>query len=1260
VSQPRRVAAIRLAEWVSSLEVAERGDAGRGAVGYRIMLEIEERSAEIVFSTTGYLVEWLSRSSALSECTHVVLDEAHERSVDMDLLMLMLFRRMKQGFKFRLVIMSATLDVDLFVTYFTSVINEPDLPPTPPNPIIVLGRRFPVNTVFLEDLPTNPLTAALFERPEFASLASEIVTRKKEFDDTRAANKSTRVQGLSPLIKDKTYELAVHLALEVGGIEGIVPRYMQNVAAPKSTPCDTDVKASPPEAPKPLSPTAPDSAPAKSILIFFPGEYEILAFREKLDAILAAQPLPVFAAASDRLVVAVLHSQTPRDEQNAAFIALGPGAVRLILATNIAESSVTISDVTVVIDLGLRKAIEFNTNRGMEQLSVGWISKASHRQRVGRAGRCAPGHAFCLYTRDFLARICHAHEPPEVAQISLAGVVLRVRDLFPREPACSILLELVEPPDIEQLEIAFVHLVDRGALLPPGGDGSGEGSVEEVEGKVTFLGRIAPRMPIDISLVRLLLFGTGSNVPCEATVLAAALMSTDVFSMPVGLFIRDPDELQERLASSYAGRLAADDRAFSDPIAVLNLFKGWAAAGTAHARGEFLGARSVHPGRFRQFRSSVGTLALRLRRALEVEVDARIVRAGGVPGLDTGRAGSAIDSLTRLAALAMTVGDSRAGLRNRQQQNGADSDLGEGLLTADYDTLRALVLVAFAPTIVHGLPAPTPRPFDVAEQTLAMQREKRAAREKALRRSAKREAKREKVARDQALAVELLGDAKAELNGRKGTSVRAKGELEVAAVAGWGGEEQPGSSRYLHLFRNFVRDGPRPNPQADSLAALDSARSVCITFTDTCPANFKSDPETLKAAFAWLGASRVVVGYESAVVEFDSPDKDHDISGAMKSLSLATPRKPPDSPITPLAPAIPFVTYLTCGKPQRLTLPNPAQESGTPVSVDIGAVSAPGALVWRGQVINTLFKGLETTTNKGAKAYPYWRSPLAALADASWEFKGVHAAVHSTMALGVMGTIIALNGMTLIPGGPAWGLRLAVVTRAPENVSLCVAPEQDHEHATHLVHGYSWETERIPFPGPFCSEDLEVVNAARRAIAELFLGGVGLLDARLGELFVEGIDRLVEEVAAREPLVEGWRGWGQCGMGRTPPRMEETPPSVNGGGPTPTPHEPNPVTTPTNPAQPNPAAALPSPTASPPTTPTRSSFRLNAIAAPFIPTPSPTSHNPLDRFVDPHDVDSQLPPLEWPVVVPPPPSDEDDQVSYEDAGWRTDSSEEEW
>lgn len=85
------------------------------------MNNINDPNANILFSTTGYLVQWLSKNpNVLEKCTHVVLDEAHERSVDMDLLALILRRGMRDA-KFKLVIMSATLDVDVFSTYFGSV-----------------------------------------------------------------------------------------------------------------------------------------------------------------------------------------------------------------------------------------------------------------------------------------------------------------------------------------------------------------------------------------------------------------------------------------------------------------------------------------------------------------------------------------------------------------------------------------------------------------------------------------------------------------------------------------------------------------------------------------------------------------------------------------------------------------------------------------------------------------------------------------------------------------------------------------------------------------------------------------------------------------------------------------------------------------------------------------------------------------------------------------------------------------------------------
>jgi len=214
------------------------------------------------------------------------------------------------------------------------------------------------------------------------------------------------------------------------------------------------------------------------VLIFMPGKYEI---SRTISAVRASR-------VSDRFVVLPLHGELPPAEQDAALAHYEKR--RAIVATNVAETSLTIDGVRVVIDSGFARTARFDPNRGINTLLVERISRASAEQRAGRAGRTAPGHCLRLWTeREHLDRT--AQELPEVKRLDLAEVVLTLKASGVEEIGS---FRWLEPPDPKALARAEQLLVDLGALRP--GD---------VANSVTPLGRRMLAFPVHPRYARMLL-----------------------------------------------------------------------------------------------------------------------------------------------------------------------------------------------------------------------------------------------------------------------------------------------------------------------------------------------------------------------------------------------------------------------------------------------------------------------------------------------------------------------------------------------------------------------------------------------------------------------------------------------------------------------------------------------------------------------------------------------------------------------------------
>ena len=308
-TEPRRISAISLARRVSE-ELGERkNDVGtsRSLVGYAIRLESQiTAETRLVYATTGIVMRMLERSDDLGDITHLVLDEVHERTIDSDFLLIVLRKLMNRRPALKVVLMSATVNAEQFSRYLDGapIMNIP-------------GRTFPVETRYLEDA----IEATRYGRDNGSSNSIPQEDDDDDDDDTDRAKKSDMaidLKGYSARTRNTLaqfneyridYELIVCL-LEVIARQTIYAVY------------------------------------SKAILVFLPGIAEI----RRLNDILVGHP-----AFSHAWYIYPLHSTIATEEQEHAFQIPPQGVRKIVLATNIAETGITIPDVTCVIDTGKHK-----------------------------------------------------------------------------------------------------------------------------------------------------------------------------------------------------------------------------------------------------------------------------------------------------------------------------------------------------------------------------------------------------------------------------------------------------------------------------------------------------------------------------------------------------------------------------------------------------------------------------------------------------------------------------------------------------------------------------------------------------------------------------------------------------------------------------------------------------------------------------------------------------------------------------------------
>lgn len=472
-TQPRRLAARTIAERVAEELQVELG----GLVGYKVRFTDQVSDAtRIALMTDGILLNEIHRDRLLRRYDTIIVDEAHERSLNVDFLLGYLKRLLPQRPDLKLVITSATIDPESFAAHFAA-------PDGTPAPIIeVSGRTYPV------EIRYRPLV------PEGAA------------GTTKEKTPPAGADGADPA--DPDADLLRYAAEdEVSGI----------VAALRE-----------------LDREAPGD-----VLVFLPGEAEI---RDAADAVRGA-----FANQAAPTEVLPLYGRLSAAEQHRVFERSTVAGVRrrVVLATNVAETSLTVPGIKYVVDTGTARISRYSNRAKVQRLPIEPVSQASAQQRSGRAGRTSDGIAIRLYSEEDFARRPEFTEP-EILRTSLASVILQMLSLgfgdiseFP----------FLTPPDSRGVKAALDLLVELGAVQPGRG-----------EPRLTRIGRDIARLPIDPRFARMLVEAGRTGVQEEVLAIVAGLSIQDVRERP--------EEQREQADQAHAR--------FADPASdFLGLLKLW-------------------------------------------------------------------------------------------------------------------------------------------------------------------------------------------------------------------------------------------------------------------------------------------------------------------------------------------------------------------------------------------------------------------------------------------------------------------------------------------------------------------------------------------------------------------------------------------------------------------------------------------------------------------------------------------------------------
>ncbi|MCJ1411582.1 DEAH-box RNA helicase prp16 [Ptychographa xylographoides] len=440
-TQPRRVAAMSVAKRVSEEMEVRLG----GLVGYAIRFEdCTSKETAIKYMTDGVLLRESLVEPDLDKYSCIIMDEAHERALNTDVLMGLIKKVLARRRDLKLIVTSATMNAERFSRFYG---GAPEF--------FIPGRTFPVDVQF---------------------------SRSPCDDYVDSAVKQV---------------LAIHV-----------------------------------------------SQPTGDILVFMTGQEDIEVTCELVQERLKLLNDP------PKLSILPIYSQMPADLQAKIFEKAAPGVRKVIMATNIAETSLTVDGIMYVVDAGFSKLKVYNPRMGMDTLQITPISQANASQRAGRAGRTGPGKAFHLYTELAFKNEFYIQTIPEIQRTNLANTVLLLKSLGVRD---LLDFDFMDPPPQDTITTSLFDLWALGAL--------------DNIGDLTSMGKKMTAFPMDPSLAKLII--TSEDYGCSEEMLTIVSM----LSVP-SVFYR-PKERQEESDAAREKFFVPE----SDHLTLLHVYTQWRSNG---------------------------------------------------------------------------------------------------------------------------------------------------------------------------------------------------------------------------------------------------------------------------------------------------------------------------------------------------------------------------------------------------------------------------------------------------------------------------------------------------------------------------------------------------------------------------------------------------------------------------------------------------------------------------------------------------------
>ncbi|ODM89700.1 ATP-dependent RNA helicase DHX36 [Orchesella cincta] len=464
-TQPRRISAISVAE-----RVAEERDEGIGqkSVGYSIRLEsrLPQRTrGSILFCTTGVVFQYLKDDPKLTRFSHVVVDEIHERDVLSDFLITILKDLINIRPDLKVILMSATINADQFSRIHISV-KEYYLED------VLAQTRFTFETKDnkQQQQPWRGRGRKKYMKDEEIEARKMLESHVRKLERDRAYPRQVLHELLKPEAEEINLDLIITLLLHI---------------------CETDR----------------DNG---AVLIFVPGWDQISKLNTQLQS---SGKFP-----GGNYLIIPLHSMMPTVNQKEVFNRPSGGRRKIIIATNIAETSITIDDIVFVIDVGKIKMTNFDISKNLETLDTEWVSLANAKQRKGRAGRVQDGVCYHLYTKAREMTL-ERFKKPEILRKRLEEVVLQIKTLN-LGMAAAFLRRLLDSPSSKSVDLAVERLIQLHAL-----DG---------EENLTPLGFHLAQLPMDPQTGKMILMAGIFGCVDPILSVAASLSFKDPFYIPLG------------------------------------------------------------------------------------------------------------------------------------------------------------------------------------------------------------------------------------------------------------------------------------------------------------------------------------------------------------------------------------------------------------------------------------------------------------------------------------------------------------------------------------------------------------------------------------------------------------------------------------------------------------------------------------------------------------------------------------------------------